>query len=213
MKKPNFPILAILLCIAFSVIARVCGIVYTNLATNVVYSETLLCRILPSLRQVISAISFSCAAGGAMAQVLKGFSAKNVIIVYSGIAVAENLVPIIIDLINGVFADDPARLIMGILYRLGLAIYSAVILIVGTAVGRGIINRDGNPAVAVIFAGVLPIFVDFISVMWKSISSLIEWDFMPYADEIYSILAEIGTVVLMGFLSAVIAMLLAGKKE
>lgn len=213
MKKSSFPILAVVLCVAFAVLARVCGMVYTGLATNVVYSETLLCRMLPALRQVMSALSFACIAGGAMSCAMRGVSSKKVLLAYAVIATAENLVPVVIDIASGVFADDPARLIMGILYRLGLALYAALMLIIGTAVGRGIINRDGSPAVAVVFAAVLPVFVDFVVVVVRSITSLFEWDFMPYSSEIWSMLGELGTVVLMGLVSAVASLLLVGKKQ
>ena len=215
MKNKKLPLLAIVLCVLFATLARVSGIVYSTLATNVIYSTTILCMILPYLQQILSALSFASAAGGAMAVFLDKRSVKPVITAYAVIAFIENAVPLTMDLLTGVFEDDPARLILGIAYRLGMTAYSVVILTVGTAVGRGIINRDGNPAVAVVFAAVLPVVIDFFAVFVRALTSLIEWDFMPYKSEIISMASDFGTVILAGVMAGVCAVVLAmmGRKE
>ena len=148
-----------------------------------------------------------------MSCVKKKKRVRAVILAYTAISFAENAAVIVIDLFSGAFANDLMRLFMGIGYRSWLWIYSVMMLALGVAIARAMINRGGNRTVSVAVAAVLPVAVDFISVMWKSITSLIEWDFMPYADEIATIVAEIGVVLLMGVASAVTAVLLSGKKR
>ena len=215
MKNKKLPVGAIVLSVIFAVLARVSGIVYSTLATNVVYSTTILCTILPYLQQILSALSFASAAGGAMAVFFGKYSTKPMLIAYAVIALVENTVPLAMDLLAGMFADDPARLILGIGYRLGMAAYSVVTLIIGTAIARGIVNRDGSKAVAVVFAAVLPVVIDFFVVFVRSLVSLIEWDFMPYKSEIISIASDFGTVLLAGVMAGVCAVLLTtnGRKE
>ena len=203
--KKKFPLWAAVWCIALAVLGRAVGILYSNLATNVVYADSFFCLMLPTLRQLLFDLCFAVSAGAVMACYLKKIPSRPVYITYAAVVFADGAAAIIIDVLSGVFMYDPARLILGIVYRLGLALYFAVMLLLSTAIGKAMLKRGGAVGISVTVAAVLPAAVDLISVMWKSLSALIEVDFMPYPDEVYTILFEIGVVLLTGVLSAIIA--------
>ena len=205
MDTKKFPVWAVIWCILLAVLGRTAGIVYSNLATNVVYAETVICLMLPTLRQLLFDLCFAVAAGAVMVCYFGKIPSKPAFITYTAVVFADGAAAIIIDVLSGVFQDDPARLILGIVYRLGLAVYFGLMLLLSTAIGKAMLKRGGAVGISVTLAAVLPAAVDLISVMWKSITSLIEVEFMPYPDEVYTILFEIGVVILTGVLSAIIA--------
>lgn len=207
MEKKKIPLLSFIFCILFALSARVSGIAYSFLATNVVYADTIICRLLPAVRQVLSALSYACAAGAVMYAYFAGIKSKAPVITYGAVMLADALSVILFDVFSGIFADDPWRLFLGIIYRAGLVIYSVLILILGCAAGKAVHKHKGNTWVSVTVAAILPAVIDLVIVVWKSIAFLIEWEFMPFANEIHTMIFEIGTVILIGILSAIAAVI------
>lgn len=214
MDKKKFPVWAVILCVLLALLSRTAGVIYSSLATNVVYADTLICSLLPAIRQLLSDLSFALAAGAVMACFIAKVPQRAIFIAYTAIVLADGAAVIIIDVISGVFENDPARLFMGIGYRLGLAAYFVFMLFIGTAIAKAMLNRGGAVGISTATAATLPVAIDLISVMWTSIASLIEWEFMPMTSEIYTILYELGAVILSGVLSAAVAIVTVsrGKK-
>lgn len=207
MEKQKLPLFPFVFCILLAVAARVSGIVYSYLATDVVYAAGILCRILPAVRQVLSALSYAFAAGAFMYAYYTEIKSKAPVITYGAVVLADALSVILFDVFSGVFADDPWRLFLGIIYRIGLAVYSVLLLIIGCAIGKAIHRRKGSLWPAAVIPAILPPVIKLIVVICKSIAFLIEWEFLPFASEIYTMIFEIGTVMLAGILSAIIAVL------
>ncbi len=210
MNSKKISLLPFVLCVLFAILARATGIVYSLLATNVIYADSVIVQILPALRQVLSSVSFAVSAGAAVHMAVRRSSVKVPVTVYFAVLLADAVTVILYDGLSG---ELEGRFLYGILYRLGLIAYSMIILFIGIAIARAILKRGGSLAVSAATAGVLPVAVDLISVLWKSIASLIEWEFLPFASEVYTILFEVGTVLVMGVLSAIIAIKVAKTSQ
>lgn len=210
MNSKKTLLLPLILCVLFAILARTSGFIYSFLATNVIYADSVIVQMLPALRQLMSAISFACAAGAAVQRIVCKASVKVPVIVYLAVLLADTVTVLLSDGLSG---ELEGRLVYGILYRLGLIAYSVVMLLIGTAIAKAMLKRDGALAVSAATAAVLPVAVDLISVLWRSITSLIEWEFMPFVSEVYTMIFEIGTVLIMGVLSALTAIAIARKAD
>ena len=118
--KIKFPALPFILCVMFAVLARITGVVYSFLATDVMYSGTIICELLPSVRQTLAYLSFAAVACSATGRV---FSMSSVLVpaaVYAAVLLADGIFVILYDLLTGVLEG---RLFLAILYRLEIIIY------------------------------------------------------------------------------------------
>lgn len=201
---------ALILCVNFAIFARSVGILYSVLATDVAYSSGILCRILPSVRQLLSALSYTAAAGGAVLEISCGRSRLPAVLYYLAVLLADGAAVILYDYFSGVL---DGRMLLAILYRTGLILYSVAAILLGCTISKFMLKRGFSTVRASMAAALLPIAVDLISVIWRCITSLIEWDFLPYSSEVISMTLEIVAVLISGVLSALLAVLTVRKKQ
>lgn len=200
---------ALILCVILAVFARGAGILYSVLATDVAYSSGIICRALPSVRQLLSALSFTAAAGSAVLEMSCGRSRLTAVLVYLAVLLADGTAVILYDSLSGVL---DGRMLLAILYRASLVVYSVAVLLIGCSVAKFMLKRGIPVTHASAAAALLPIAVDLVAVIWRCITSLIEWDFLPYSSEVISMTLEIAAVLVSGVLSALLAMLTVRKK-
>lgn len=200
---------ALILCVILAVFARGAGILYSVLATDVAYSSGIICRALPSVRQLLSALSFAAAAGSAVLEMSRGRSRLTATLVYLAVLLADGTAVILYDSLSGVL---DGRMLLAILYRASLVVYSVAVLLIGCSISKFMLKRGVPVTHASAAAALLPIAVDLAAVIWRCITSLIEWDFLPYTSEVISMTLEIAAVLVSGVLSALLAMLTVRKK-
>ncbi len=203
-KKQYFPTMLMVLCLAFLVVARGAGIINSFFATDVMYENSILIYILPMLRHTFTAMSFAAAAVAAFMCIQHQRKFTAVVWLYAGMLLLDMIALILYDFFNGVLEG---RLLFAIVYRLGLLLYSVILLLIGTGIASFIINKKKSPVLAAITSAALSAAIDLISVLWSCVDSLIEWEFLPLASEIRSMLWDTGTVILAFAMSVVVALI------
>lgn len=218
-NKQRLPLLPLILCLVFTLMARGAGIVYSFLATDVLYAQSIFVDILPIIRQALSAMAFASAMMAAFICILpKNLSGKrrtsSVVLLYAGILFLDAVAVILYDLFGGVLEG---RVLFAILYRLFLIAYSVILLLVGIAIASYLISKKKSVLLAAIVSAVVCSVVDLVTVIWSCMSSLIEWEFQLYTSEVYSMLYDVGTVTFACIMSAVTAIVfvkyIASKKK
>lgn len=202
--KIKFPALPLVLCAIFAVLARITGVAYSFLATDVMYSGSIICEILPSVRQTLSYLSFAAAACSASG---RAFSMRSTLVpatVYAAVLFADGIFVILYDLLTGVLEG---RLFLAILYRLEIIIYFFVLFLVGVGISRLALKRNKSIKRAVALSAALPPAISFVMVIWSCVDLLIEVDFLPYSDEVFSMSVSVITVLIAGALSVLTAVL------
>lgn len=171
--------------------SRICAVLYSGAATNILYSETALPEVLSWLRQIFSAISF----GGGVASVVYaaytfgrsvavGTAALHVCILLADVSAA-----FLIDAISG--AVSGALLMVAALMNLGDWLFSALLVTVGALlVGRRARRGKGEAGALRLFALVYFSGRILLRLIYM-VQFLVEVEFAPYSQEIVQMVGEI----------------------
>lgn len=188
-----------LLTLALTVLARICGIVYSYFATDILYAESAFLPYLPIIKSILSCAAYGAAVGTAVA--LTGHSRSGAIGLYALVLVADSAAAFVFDLLSGVLRG---RVLFAVLYAVLKAAMPLLCILLGLLISRRLI-RDGRiPRAAVVVSLVYPV-LSLVELMRAAISYLIEVDFMPYSSEIVSIVTDLAGVAASFAVSAVIS--------
>ena len=159
-----------LLTLALTVLARICGIVYSYFATDILYSESAFLPYLPIIKSILSCAAYGAAVGTVVA--LTGRRRSGAIGLYAIVLVADSAAAFVFDLLSGVLRG---RVLFAVLYAVMKAAMPLLCILLGLLISRKLI-RDGRiPRAAVVVSLVYPV-LSLVELMRAVISYLIEVD-------------------------------------
>ena len=207
-KKFSNAVLPLVLCAVFMVLSRLSGILYSFFATDVLYQNSQFCYILQSLRQILHAVSVAFGAGAAFRTVINKHKATFPIVITSVVLLADSIAAVVYDIIRNVLKG---RLIFGIGYRFTMFAYELIILLAGLYIASLLIRYKKSVSLAAIVAVAHSPIIDLVYVVWDCFESLIEMDFLPYTDEIYTMACETATVLIATLAAGAVGILIVKK--
>ncbi|MBE6708601.1 MAG: hypothetical protein E7578_05085 [Ruminococcaceae bacterium] len=207
-KRIRQATLPLVICAVFMLLSRLSGIAYSFFATDVLYSDSQLPYVLQSVRQILHSVSIAFGGGAALWNIMKGKKATFPVVITSVVLLADSIVAVVYDLLRNVLGG---RIVLAIGYRFTLFAYELIILIVGLVIANMLIKNKKPVALAAIAATALCPMIDLVYVLWSCLESLIEMEFLPYTDEIYTMACETATVLLATVFSGAVGIIIAKK--
>ncbi len=207
-RKFHQSVLPLVLCAVCMLLSRVSGILYSFFATDVLYSSSQLSYILQSLRQILHSVSVAFGASAALFNIMNKRKATLPVAITSVIILFDSIAAIMYDLLRNVLRG---RVVLAIGYRFTLFTYEFIMLIAGLYIASLILKHKKSVSLAAVFAVALVPVIDLVYVLWNCLESLIEMEFLPYTDEIYTMVYETSTVLIAAVLSGVIGILIVKK--
>lgn len=188
--------------LAFTVLSRVCGLVYSYIATDVLYAESAIPIVLTLLRSLLAMCAYGTAAGGAA--LFSACGKPNFpAVAYAGALFLDCAFSVVYDLSRGVLGG---RIVLAIAYSAAKLAVPVLCVFLGGCVMRRIKGTVGARRGGVVLALVYPT-INALVLLYSIVSFMLEVDFLPYASEIVSIAIDVGSAVLGAVLSAFFAAL------
>ncbi len=200
-----------LFCIAggavllLTLLARVCSVLYSGAATNILYAESVLPDVLTFLRQIFASASF----GVGLAFVLTAFSfgagsAAAAACIHGGVLLLDGIASFLIDAVGGAVSAD--LLPLAAVLNLGDWLFSGILILIAFFVLRRSVRRQIPAGRGLLGGAVVWLSGRMLLQLFYIFSFLIEVEFQPYGSEIAQMLGEVLQVLFNGgilWLSAV----------
>jgi len=191
-----------LFCIAggavllFTLLARICSVLYSTAATDILYAETILPDVLTVLRQILSSAAF----GTALAFAARSFAGFGGIFAAVGISCGIFLLDaassFLIDAAGGAVSSD--LLPLAAVLNLGDWLFSALLLLIAALVIRHAAKKQRSAGWGLAGGALIWLIGRMLLQLFYIVSFLIEVEFQPYGSEIVQMLGEILQVLFTG---------------
>lgn len=191
-----------LFCIAggavllLTLLARVCSVLYSSAATNILYAETVLPDVLTFLRQIFASASF----GVGLAFVLTAFSfgsgAAAAACIHGGVLLLDGIASFLIDAAGGAVSAD--LLPLAAVLNLGDWLFSGILILIAFFILRRSVRRQIPAGRGLLFGAVVWLSGRMLLQLFYIFSFLIEVEFQPYGSEIAQMLGEVLQVLFNG---------------
>jgi len=208
---------ALVLCVVFTIVGRITGIVYSYLYSHMTVeaakSMSGVMIGLSAAKHILIDLSFTVTAVVTVLFLNEKKSVKIPVFTYLAVLVADSAVSIVYDCFIGQI-NYLSELILGIGRKFIILLFSMLLLFVGCKIAMALLKRERSMKLSAICAAALPAAIDFVSVAWTSVASLIAVEFLPFDDDLYAMILDVGTVLASGAVTvvAVILMLRAAEK-
>ena len=178
-------------------VSRVCSVLYSTAATDILYAETVLPDVLTYLRQIFSSASFGV--GLAFIAAAFSFSKKSAVgaaCIHGGILLLDAAASFFIDAISGAVSAD--LLPLAAILNGGSWLFSALLLLIAFSMIRRA-QQKGQPLSRGLLNGSLTWFIGrMVLQLFYILSFLIDVEFQPYTKEIVQMLGEVLQVLFHG---------------
>ena len=185
---------AVLLC-AF--LARICSVLYSTAATDILYAETVLPDVLIILRQILSSASFGAALAFTSLSVYDcGGKTGAAVGICCGIFLLDAAASFLIDAASGSVSSD--LLPLAAVLNLGDWLFSSLLLLIAAFIIRRTAGRQRSASRGLVLGALVWLIGRMILQLFYIVSFLVEVEFQPYSSEVVQMLGEILQVLFTG---------------